>query len=48
MRYILSAILLKEADGYRLDHDFAFADRDGTIDRFVLRFTHDQAWQPIV
>ena len=47
LRYVLSRILLKEADGYRLDHDFAFADRDGTIDRFVLRFTHDQTWQPL-
>jgi hypothetical protein len=47
LRYILSAVLLKEADGYRLNHDFAFADRDGIIDRFVLRLTYDPAWQPM-
>jgi hypothetical protein len=46
LRYMLSRVLLKEADGYRLDHDFAFAERLGVIDRFALRFTYDQAWQP--
>ena len=47
LRYVLSTVVSPEADGYRLDHDFAFADRDGTIDRFALRFTHDPEWQPI-
>ena len=47
LRYALSGILLKESNEYRLDHDFAFPDRSGTINRFVLRFTHDPAWQPM-
>jgi hypothetical protein len=47
LRYVLSGVLLKEADGYRLDHDFAFPDRSGAISLFVLRFTHDAAWQPL-
>ena len=46
IRYVLSDILLKESDGYRLDHDFAFPDRDGPINRFELRLTLDPAWQP--
>jgi hypothetical protein len=47
IRYALSGILLKESNEYRLDHDFAFPDRSGTIHRFVLRFTHDPVWQPM-
>ncbi len=31
----------------RLEHDFAFPDRNGTIDSFVLRLTLDPAWQPL-
>ena len=47
LRYVLSGILLKEDERYRLDHDFAFADRTGTIERFALRLTVDPAWQPM-
>ena len=47
LRYVLSAVLLKESDGYRLNHDFAFPDRDGDIRNFVLRFSYDPAWQPV-
>ena len=46
LRYVLSPVLLKENDGYRLDHDFAFRDREGVIERFTLRFTYDAVWQP--
>jgi predicted membrane protein DUF2207 len=46
LRYDLSGILLKENDGYLLDHDFAFPDRAGTISRFELRLTLDPLWQP--
>jgi uncharacterized membrane protein YgcG len=46
LRYALSAVLLKDGDGYRLNHDFAFPDRGGPIRLFVLRFSHDAAWQP--
>jgi Predicted membrane protein (DUF2207) N-terminal domain len=47
LRYVLSGILLKEDERYRLDHDFAFPDRSGTIERFALRLTVDPAWQPL-
>lgn len=47
LEYQLSGILVKRGDRYVLDHDFAFPDRNGTIDRFVLRLTLDPAWQPL-
>ncbi len=47
LRYQLSRILVRNGDEYRLDHDFAFPDRAGTIDRFSLRLTFDSAWQPL-
>jgi hypothetical protein len=47
LRYVLSGILLKDGDEYRLDHDFAFPDRDGPIDRFALRLTFDPVWTPL-
>ena len=37
-------ILVTTATGFRLDHDFAFADRAGTIDRFELALTFDDVW----
>jgi uncharacterized membrane protein YgcG len=48
IRYALSGVLLKDndADRYRLNHDFAFPDRDGAIARFSLQLTLDAAWQP--
>lgn len=46
IHYRLSGILLKEGDGYVLDHDFAFPDRDGDIRRFSLRLSFDAGWQP--
>src|SRR5262249_4333909 len=47
LRYQLSGILVRNGDEYRLDHDFAFPDRAGTIDRFNLRLTLDSAWRPL-
>jgi len=47
LRYQLSGILVANGDRYLLDHDFAFPDRTGTIDSFVLRLTLDPAWQPL-
>lgn len=47
LEYDLSGILLKRDDGYLLDHDFAFPDRPGAIDRFELHLTFDPAWQPV-
>ena len=46
IRYVLSGILLKEDETYRLDHDFAFPDREGPITRFELALTLDPAWRP--
>ena len=47
MRYALSGILVKEDDHFLLDHDFAFADRKGPIDRFVLHLSVDPVWKPL-
>lgn len=47
LQYQLSGILVKDGDRYLLDHDFAFPDRNGTIDSFVLRLTLDPAWRPL-
>ena len=47
IRYRMSGILLKDDDGYTLDHDFAFRDRDGVIERFTLKLTLDPAWQAV-
>ena len=46
LRYTLSGILQKDGDAYTLDHDFAFPERAGPINRFDLRLTLDPAWQP--
>ena len=44
--YTLSNILVPQEDGsFRLDHDFAFSNREGAIERLVLDFTLDDAWQ---
>lgn len=32
-------------DGYRLDYDFAFANRPGPIERFTLELTFGRAWR---
>src|SRR5215510_5809221 len=46
LRYDLSGILQKNGDGFLLDHDFAFPDRAGAIDRFELHLELDPLWQP--
>lgn len=48
IRYRLSGILIEEGGEYRLDHDFAFPDRESPIGRFSLRLTLDPAWLPSV
>jgi uncharacterized membrane protein YgcG len=45
LRFSFGNILRRDGDLYVLDHDFAFADRDGTIERFRLDLTLDPAWQ---
>lgn len=44
--YELSGILQFDGAHYRLDHDFAFPDREGDINQFELRVTFDPAWTP--
>lgn len=47
--FTYEAILQPQDDGrYVLDHDFAFADRDGVFERFTLDLTIDPAWRPTV
>jgi uncharacterized membrane protein YgcG len=43
--YTVSGVLEKRGGTYRLAHDFAFADRDGSIDRFTLDCTLDPSWK---
>jgi len=46
LRYQLENILLREGDDrYLLDHDFAFTERDGSIERFTLELDIDPSWQ---
>lgn len=45
MDYTLGNILVPSGDGYLLDHDFAFADRSGSIDSFTVSLALDDAWQ---
>jgi len=47
LHYKLSGILLKEDAQYRINHDFAFPDRSGPIERFTLKLDLDPAWQPL-
>jgi hypothetical protein len=47
LRYTLAGILLRDGDRFTLDHDFAFPDRVGGINRFELRLTLDPVWQPL-
>lgn len=46
--YRLTGVLEPVGQGvYRLDHDFAFPDRSGSIDRFRLRLSVDPAFRPL-
>src|SRR5262245_31534462 len=47
LHYKLSGILLKEDEQYRIDHDFAFPNRPGAIERFTLNLDLDPVWQPL-
>ena len=47
LHYKLSGILLKEDAQYRIDHDFAFPNRPGPIERFTLNLDLDPVWQPL-
>ncbi len=44
--YRLTGALVSEGEGrYRLAHDFAFAERDGAIERVEVRLALDSAWR---
>jgi hypothetical protein len=45
--YTLDNILLREEERFVLDHDFAFPEREGPIERFQLKLTFDPAWKPL-
>jgi uncharacterized membrane protein YgcG len=44
--YVLTGVLRPGAGGYVLNHDFAFPDRPGVIERFALTLTFSSAWTP--
>lgn len=46
LEYSLDNVLVPEGDGFVLDHDFAFPDRDGVIERFSARLALDAEWEP--
>ncbi|HEX7184803.1 MAG TPA: hypothetical protein VF756_23455 [Thermoanaerobaculia bacterium] len=46
LEFSYSDILFKDRGLYYLDHDFAFADRTGDIERFTLDLELDPAWRP--
>ncbi len=43
--YSLSGVLVGGGGIYRLDHDFAFPERDGLIERFRLDLELDPSWE---
>jgi uncharacterized membrane protein YgcG len=44
--YQLGNIVLKDGQGYKLDHDFLFPEREGIIARASVALTFDPEWQP--
>jgi uncharacterized membrane protein YgcG len=44
--YTLSGVIEKKWGSYVIDHDFAFTDRYGVIERFTLDLDLDPVWQP--
>jgi uncharacterized membrane protein YgcG len=44
--YSLAGVLVKEGSRYLLDHDFAFPERSGAIEKFTLDLSLDPAWKP--
>jgi hypothetical protein len=47
IEYSLFGVLQEESGTYWLDHDFAFPDRAGRIERFALELTLDGAWEAL-
>ena len=44
--YTLRNVVARKGGGYEIDHDFAFADRPGVIEKYSLNLELDPAWQP--
>lgn len=44
IEYTMKGIVLPRKDVYLLDHEFAFPDRTGVIERFDVRVTFDPVW----
>lgn len=42
--YSIDNILTRAGDEYKLNHDFAFPDRSGVIERYTLRLQLDPVW----
>lgn len=42
--YVLRNVIVKEKEGYSLEHDFAFAERNGVIESFTLDLQFDPVW----
>ena len=47
LHYRLSGVLLRDDEEYRIDHDFAFPNRPGPIERFTLTLDLDPVWHPL-
>ncbi len=47
LEYRMGEVLRPLGEGYRLDHDFAFTDRVGVIERFRLELELDPVWRPL-
>lgn len=45
IEYVLRNVIVRERDGYSLEHDFAFAERDGVIESFTLDLEFDPVWK---
>ena len=46
LRYDLANILVADGADYVLDHDFLFADREGSVETFSVRLQLAPEWQP--
>ncbi len=47
LRYTLNGVLRQSGGAYITNHDFAFPDRNGVIERFSLRLDLDPVWRGV-
>ncbi len=43
--YVLMNVIVKKGEGYSLEHDFAFAERNGVIESYSLDLDFDPVWK---